>query len=157
VREPAVETLEPILRPGRSEDHAYVVETWLQCDKRSLAARDEGPGYMRQAKVRIRAILARPDVSMVVACDEGEPDAIFGWAVTSSRETHQRSPMTGIIHTPVIYYIYVRSGLRRMGNAKLLVGGLSEARCIFTHRPIRGVPVPPLWSYDRTPNYEATR
>lgn len=139
----------------RPEDHAFVLDSWLLSDRYSAAARDEGVGYMRRQKARIRGILARATTVGTVACGKDDDDAIVGWSVTCPRMR-------------VVYYVFVRPEVRRQGLGTLLLGRglrlandrpLAETACTFTHRPVvRGIMTPTNWIYDRAALYceEAT-
>lgn len=93
------------IRLGKPSDLPYVVDTWT---KRG-AARDERLGA---ATARVRAILARPDSVLRVACLPDDTDAILGWAALSANEA------------PTLHYVYVRKDARKQGIARLLLAGV---------------------------------
>ena len=85
------------LRPARPTDLPYVVDTWIK-SARSPHER------LRDATGRVRAIIAQPTTTLVVACLPDDDDAILGWAC----------------HTPDKMYSYVRRGARDQGLEKAL-------------------------------------
>jgi GNAT superfamily N-acetyltransferase len=140
------------LREGRPDDHAFVAESWLQSDKHSPSGRDDGPGYMARAKVRIRRILGRSELR--VLCSKEDSDAILAWAVVGHLAGVRPGPDP---LRPAVYYVYVRTELRRQGLARLLLSDLKDRDVTYTHRPVvRGLTPPAGWVYDRAPNYEGS-
>lgn len=95
------------IRLGRPSDLPYVVDTWA---KRGHD-RNERLGA---ATARVRAILARADSVLRIACLPDDSDAILGWAVVSSDEP------------PTLHYVYVRKDARGQGIARLLLAGVSR-------------------------------
>lgn len=95
------------IRLGRPSDLPYVTDTWV---KRGHD-RNERIGA---ATARVRAILARPDSVLRVACLPDDSDAILGWAVVSSDEP------------PTLHYAYVRKDARKQGIARLLLAGVER-------------------------------
>lgn len=96
------------IRLGRPSDLPYVTDTWV---KRGHD-RNERLGA---ATARVRAILARSDSVLRVACLPDDSDAILGWAVVSSDEP------------PILHYVYVRKDARKQGIARLLLAGVTRS------------------------------
>jgi len=67
---------------------------------------------LHAATARVRAILARPDSVLRVACLPDDSDAILGWSVISGDEPH------------TLHYVYVRKDARKQGIARLLLAGV---------------------------------
>lgn len=93
------------IRLGRPSDLPYVVDTWT---KRG----HERGERLGPATIRVRAILARPDTVLRVACLPDDSDAILGWAAIT----------TGIPLT--LTYVYVRREARKQGIARTLLAGV---------------------------------
>lgn len=139
------------MRVGGADDHAFVLESWLQSDKHSPSGRDDGRGYMVRQKVRIRRILKRSELR--VLCSRDAPEAILAWAVVLP--PNKRGFVD--LDWAVVYYVYVRHELRRQGLARLLLADLKGVAVTYTHRPVvRGLTPPAGWVYDRAPNYEGS-
>lgn len=93
------------IRLGRPSDLPYVVDSWT---KRG----HERGERLGAATARVRAILARPDTVLRVACLPDDTDAILGWAVLKTG-----TPLT-------LTYVYVRSEARKQGIARVLLAGV---------------------------------
>lgn len=93
------------IRFGRASDLPYVCDTWV---KRGHE-RNERLGA---ATSRVRALLARPESVLRVACLPDDSDAILGWAALSADEP------------PTLHYVYVRKDARKQGIARLLLAGV---------------------------------
>jgi GNAT superfamily N-acetyltransferase len=121
-----------LLRPGTSEDHPFVVDSWLQSYRASAIARDAGRAYLHDMKWIVRAWLAR--AALLVACDPEQPGAIWGWAVTRDA---------------VLFYVYVRQEFRRQGIARALLRPYlaRTAPVIFAAKTTHPVPIPSNWHY----------
>ena len=92
------------IRLGRPSDLPFVVDTWVKRGQRGER--------LSAATARVRAILARPDSVLRVACLPDDSDAILGWAVISADEPH------------TLHYVYVRKDARKQGIARLLLAGV---------------------------------
>lgn len=108
-----------VFRPAGEDDHAYVIQTWLE------SYRDEQPemrtrDYMDWMRSRLTG-------RVLLACHESQPVNIVGWIAADSPE-----PPMGRIH-----YAYVRRRYRRMGIARRLFevasGGIVGGEVIVTH------------------------
>jgi GNAT superfamily N-acetyltransferase len=92
------------IRLGRASDLPFVVDSWVK------RGHDKGE-RLGEATSRVRAVLARPDTVLRVACLPDDEDAIIGWAAVS------------FIPTSKLFYVYVRKDARKQGVAtRLLVG-----------------------------------
>lgn len=98
------------IRLGRPSDLAYVVDSWVK------RGHDRGE-RMRDATARVRAILARPDSVLRVACLPDDEDAIIGWAAIEGSKLH---------------YVYVRKEARKQGIARLLLVGIDWPKSVKT-------------------------
>lgn len=95
------------IRFGRPSDLPYVADTW--------AKRGRQPSErLGAATARVRAILARSDTVLRIACLPDDSDAILGWAVVSSDDP------------PACVYVYVRKDARKQGLARLLLAGVES-------------------------------
>lgn len=93
------------IRLGRPSDLPYVVDTWT---KRGHE-RNERLG---EATARVRAILARPESVLRVACLPDDDDAILGWAAIT------------FFPSPKLHFVYVRKEARKQGIARRLLVGV---------------------------------
>ena len=93
------------IRLGRPSDLPYVVDTWVK------RGHDRGE-RLHAATARVRAILARADSVLRVACLPDDSDAIIGWAAVTAADS------------PTLHYVYVRKDARNQGIARLLLAGI---------------------------------
>jgi GNAT superfamily N-acetyltransferase len=145
-----------LLRLGVNDDVPYVMDSWLQqerrAERRGLVA-IEGHRFLPWQKTMQRQILGRSTVHLVVACLPDDPTVILGWAVTGPR---------------CVYYVYVRESSRRLGLAKaMLAPTLKETGILYGARPApeydeasrswRAHPVvshiPKTWAYSYRVNF----
>jgi GNAT superfamily N-acetyltransferase len=89
-----------IVRVGKPEDVPFVVDTWTKRGYRGER--------MREATMRVRALIARPTSRLIVAHVPDDVDAMLGWAVL------EVGPLC-------LHYIYVRSAARRQGVARAIM------------------------------------
>jgi hypothetical protein len=117
------------LRLGGPEDHPYVVSSWVESDR-------QHQGTWREAKARVRAILARRTVVLRICHVEGDLDAILGWAVLEAGK-------------PVcVHYCYVRYSARKFGLARQLLGDV-VAPCEYSHHSSTpGLKIPEGWTHN---------
>jgi GNAT superfamily N-acetyltransferase len=94
------------IRLGRPSDLAFVVDSWV---KRG----HERGERLREATARVRALLARHDSVLRVACLPDDSDAILGWAVITAKPPHK------------LHYVYVRKEARKQGIARTLLAGVN--------------------------------
>ena len=134
-----------LVRKGRPSDLSFVRDAWLESDKSSPAGRDAGRSYYREAKIKIAAILDRPNTELRIAHVPDDDDAILGWAVVGSENEA----------VPVVYYVYVRRDARQNGIAKSLLADLVNETCEYTHKPVirARLPIPQSWTYSVARNY----
>lgn len=99
------------LREASPRDIGFVVDSWAQSWKGALenARKQDGDVYFPWAHRHINALLARPDVDLIIAAPEGDEDGhdIEGWACFEGDTLH---------------YVYVSSRARKLGLARTLVG-----------------------------------
>jgi hypothetical protein len=91
-------------RLGKVEDLAYVVETWVKTDKSWLGKR-----RAKEATHDVRVRLTGEAITLRVAHDLADDDAIFAWAV---------------LEGDTVLWAYTREPLRRMGLQTSLLGDL---------------------------------
>ena len=114
-----------IIRPGRSTDHALILESWTTTHAGTTNGKDHGIDYFTGQKDLIRSILARASTTTRVAADPEDEDAVFGYAVLGH--------LQDLI--PRIYYAYVKSDGRNVGVATALLKDLMARQITYTHRP----------------------
>lgn len=120
-----------VLRPGVPEDLAFIVDSWVMSFRGQAIARDAGRGYMRDMKWLVRRLLEQ--CAILVAADEDEPGAIWGWAATRGN---------------AILYVFVRREFRRQGIAKrLLAPYLTKPTVIYAAKTNDRIPIPEHWTY----------
>lgn len=120
-----------VLRPATSDDHAFIVDSWLCSYRGQAIARDAGASYMRDMKWLIRRLVERSAV--LVAADEDEPGAIWGWAAS---------------HGSTVLYVYVRQEFRRSGIAGMLLHPfLGRDHVTYAAKTHLDIPVPRGWRY----------
>lgn len=114
------------IRTATDRDIPFIKAGWLNSfrDGRTVRGVPNSIYYRMQDKVTSH-LLARSLV--VVCCDEDDPEELHGFLCCEIAE--------GL---PVVHYVYVRSGSRRMGVAhRLLSAFLSQEKdpthCIYTH------------------------
>lgn len=150
----AAEVATPLftVREGRPSDHALVFSSWLGSDRFSSQGQSCQRVYQAEQERTVRDILARPGVTLRVACASDDEDALLGWSVTSDA-----GPV------PCVFYVYVKKGTRRLGVASSLLAPLLGKRCDYTHQLVtRGekkggvfVPLcpPRAWSFNPYRNF----
>lgn len=135
-------------RRATADDLPMIVETWsdnYRCSRSAgLVSMDDWDDIMPG---QIRKILARPGVEAFVACHPEETDHVadlYGWiAVERGYEVmrsgyrdgrHVRSRVTAT--EPLIHYVYVKKGYRKMGLARGLfkAAGITDDQFNYTCR-----------------------
>jgi GNAT superfamily N-acetyltransferase len=103
-------------RPADTEDHSFVVESWLSSYKTAHAAGLIAMASWREVMVpQIERVLAKPGVQVHVAYHPGEQDRgadLYGWIAAEPGAE------------PLVHYVYVKQPYRRMGIARGLLGAL---------------------------------
>jgi GNAT superfamily N-acetyltransferase len=145
----AAAILEPtpfVVRAEKPDDRRFVLSTWKRAEA-ECSAHTEGRHFGPLQEQMMAAVLGRASTRVIIASPEGDDDAIAGWACISD-DAH-----------PIVYYVYVRPEARRIGIAKMLLGGLTLERndVLYTARPARvrtesgwgpsPVPIPKDWRY----------
>jgi hypothetical protein len=143
----AAEVAAPLftVREGRASDHALVFSSWLGSDRFSRQGQSCARVYQAEQERLVRDILARPGVTLRVACAPDDDDALLGWSVTAPA-----GPV------PCIHYCYVKKGMRRLGVASALLGDLVTKRCEFTHQPVihhKDFRPPSAWTFNPYRNH----
>lgn len=114
-----------IIRLGKPDDLAFVVDSWVKHGHRGERTRN--------ATSHVRGLLARPETALYVAHVIGEPDAILGWAVIEAGRP------------ACVHYVYIRSGARRLGVAAALLSGVAGHAIEYSVAPPPSVSVPARW------------
>lgn len=113
------------VREARDDDMSFVLDSALKSYANSPFATSRGSRYYEEEERVLRWCIVRGQ--LLIACDEGEPDVILGWACG------RREPA-------VIDYLYTKSKARRLGVASMLVKALlgddwRKCKPRITHRP----------------------
>lgn len=117
------------VRDYKPEDKAFVVATFL----RGLYYGDfyfgliPKPVFMENYAKFFEALLASPNTVVMIACDKEDEDLIRGYSVLSS-------------DLSTIHWVYVKSGWRRQGIARMLTPQRPDA---VTHLTKLGVSLLP--------------
>jgi hypothetical protein len=101
----------PVLRHLAPGDEALIFNSWLKSYKSQQDRDDTGlPGWMywRYYHEKIESLLKSAETR--VLCDMDLPSFIFGWIC------FERAPAFSVVH-----YIYVKSGFRRIGLARMMI------------------------------------
>ena len=137
-----------VVRAGRPSDHAFISESWQAANSQTAIGREHGEHYISEQKGLIRAILARPDTAVRVACVPEECDAILGYSVVGKLESEE----------PRIYYTYVKTEARRLGIATALLADVLDRVCVYTHKPkatlAEVLPHPEGWHFSYFKNWD---
>jgi hypothetical protein len=140
------------LRDGHVGDHAFIIDTWVQCNRNSKMALDVGDIYVPEQKRLILRILLSKETKLTVAHVLDDEDAILGWAIGRP------------IPDPVVYYSYVRMSARRQKVACAMLSRLlhtksEELPCLkvqFSHRPMTpSLKAPKAWRFNPYRNLDA--
>lgn len=122
------------LRDPLPTDLAFVVDSWRQ-SYRSACERQrklDGDEYFPAASRAINALLARPDVELVIlgADDPDDYTTVDGWACLEGDTLH---------------YVYVKEDARGMGGAKLLLSGRNITHYSHVARQVDESRLPESW------------
>jgi GNAT superfamily N-acetyltransferase len=116
--------LDCVIRPGRPDDLAFVVDSWTKHAYRGQR--------MRTATSHVRALLARATSRLVVAHVPDDPESILGW-------------VAGEAGPPLcIHYVYVRSLARSQGVATAMLGTVVNDAADYS---TRYAAPPKAWTY----------
>ena len=122
-----------LIRPAGTDDHPFIVDSWVMSYRNQARARDAGRAYLRGHKRAVRECLKRAGVR--VACLEQKPSVIVGYAVIEASDA------------PVIHYIFCKREFRGAGIAKGIIADLIDrSDVVYTHKAFRSAP--PSWIYD---------
>lgn len=121
------------VRPLQESDRPFVLDSWNKSYAQSRTAQRLGPRYYHEQERIGRWCIAHEPV--LVGADADLPDVVLGWACGRP----------GTVH-----YVYVASGARKRGIARLLLGHLlgQDARAVrMTHKPppYLRAKIPPTW------------
>lgn len=118
------------LRPAEGGDVNFILNSWLRRYREAISARlvTDAVYYATQHKV-IRAILAQPELRVLVACSPDDSSHIFGYAVGSDFSAY----IPGLF---IVHFVYVKAAFRRFGVAKALCADLIGDRVAvhYSHR-----------------------
>lgn len=102
--------LRVVIRPARETDNSLIFDAWLDSFRGAHAA---GPFPMHMYRAvytqTIEELLARPNVRVLIACDENDDDQDVGFLIHELRQP------------PVVHYIYVKSPWRKKRVASMLM------------------------------------
>lgn len=129
----AAQSTEPAVAPVRirraaPSDLAFIVDGWRNSWRLAQTnCRKPSDVYHHTFdRLVVHGILAEPDTTVIVACDQDEPDVLLGWLCYTP----------GV---PTLHYAYVRAaGLRRRGLFSVMVAamGVSDGGALaYTFRP----------------------
>lgn len=117
------------IRPLHRRDAAFVHDSWL----REMAADLEIPKeelprrrFWQAHAPRLRALVARPDTTVLVAHAPGAPDDLIGWVAFTGPDR--------------LHFVYTRGGFRRGGVARaLLAAAKLPPETVCTHYTAVGI------------------
>jgi GNAT superfamily N-acetyltransferase len=125
--------MKPVTRPAKPADHDFIAATWSTCWGRPPEASCVTPAAWRTAVwASVPAILARPDVRVLVAADADTADHVtdlFGWLAWKPRAVecvvngYTRRPTYRLAEggpLPLVFCAYVKRDYRRNGIARSL-------------------------------------
>jgi GNAT superfamily N-acetyltransferase len=128
------------IRISKQDDLAFVVDCWSDRLSRERKAK------LGEMTRYVRALLARSASRLIIAHVPNEPDAILGWAALEAagyrrvgEDDWHDQPGGGYeeYRPVVVHYLYVRSGARRQGVARAMLGGVRAGE--YSH------PAPRRW------------
>ena len=107
----------------KTSDEDFLYSTWMKSYSESSWGRSiPVPLYNIGQRKRIDRIMENPKTYILVACQEGTPELIFGYMV---------GELPSIIH-----YLYVKNAYRNSGIAHRLLYHLGNSPIItYTHKP----------------------
>lgn len=106
------------VRDAEPGDEGFVYNSWLRSYRDAPAVNGTPSAvYYRYHHPLLEALLARPEVSVLVACDPSSPDRIHGWLCSEPAGT-----------VLVCHYAYVKQIWRRKGIGSLLLAHAAEGR-----------------------------
>lgn len=108
--EPQAEVAKVIIRQANASDKNVIMSSWLKGQHYGNAYYTAIPAHIfyEVYAETIKGILARPGVQITIACDEGNPEWVVGYAVFKA---------------PDLYWVYVKKDYRGEGIARLLLKG----------------------------------
>lgn len=101
------------VRPFRETDLSFVMRSWLDNYRYSSQfAREIGSDddYYPYHRALVAAILARPTTQVHVACEAGDEDHVYGYAVLEQQDREL-----------VLHYAYVKPAYRGFGIGRTLM------------------------------------
>lgn len=111
------------IRPLHRRDAAFVHDSWLREMAADLQIPKEDEPRRKFWQVhapRLRALVARPGTTVLVANEPGAPENIVGWVAFSEPDR--------------LHFVYVRGGFRRGGVARRLLEAAKLSReTVCTH------------------------
>jgi hypothetical protein len=137
-----LEALPVMLREGRSEDWAFILDSWrrsfldaalpmLGLDDSASEALRAGVAARFRDVHQARALRLLQRGSLVVAVAPDAPDIIVGWVAFEGPEAAR-----------VLHYVYVKKGeggtFRRQGLASLLLDTARARGCRYSHHTRAG-------------------
>jgi len=136
-----------VIRPAIATDHDFIAATWSTCWHKPREISPITPAAWRTAVWdSVPAIIARPDVSVLVAGDADKTDRVadlFGWiafkphAVELIPNTYTRRPVYQLADggpLALVFCVYIKGNYRRNGIARALFARAGiDPRADFAH------------------------
>ena len=98
-------------RPMSQKDNGFLYSTWLKSYRQMPYAQNmSNDTFFHHHKQVIEKILAKPNTTVTVICEDTDPDHIYGYSVI---ETYGDAS--------IIHYVYVKHAYRKLGLAKALL------------------------------------
>lgn len=140
-------------RPAADADLPLVVDSWAESYRTAHAAGMIAMSRWRDVmEVEIRAVLARPGCEVTVAHHPGEEGTradVYGWIAvehggfyveTKRRRSGRLKRVLVRVGEPLVHYVFVKRGYRRMGLARrLLVAAGVDVAAPFAYTCKTGV------------------
>lgn len=109
-----VEPVRVVHRTVTTRDLPFITSSWLKSN-RKRGYRHLHPRVYAYWHHRILEALIPPPSTVIMACDEDDPDRLYGYGVARNDAP-----------TLVLHYVYVRDGMREQGIARSIVRALAE-------------------------------
>lgn len=110
-----------ICRPAEPRDRAFIVSSWSTSFKHARSAGMINAGdWADVMHAQIVKLLERPDVRTLVACENKDPDFLYGFICGDTAESEWRRHLG----MPVIHYVFVKAPYRKEQRARALFEAL---------------------------------
>jgi hypothetical protein len=122
----SIEPKEYKIRPMEKGDESFVLGTWLINYKRDsyFAKRIRNNIYFEYHTKVANSILARPSSKTYVACDQTDPNVLYGYIVTEQ-----------VLGFDIVHFCFIKGAFRNFGLARDLykATGFDPKKTTFTH------------------------